>query len=197
MNSTSIPFTKSIQLLDFYLALEAHDWTYVYSSDRNAYLSGQVEAIRLAEIAEACPLAKALYIQFRLYVFEGRAKPAKPLVFNVLTNNRRRDFLERLNSSLDRLYANSEISVRNIANMLAMSERQLFRKTKANLNVTPTEYLKLFRLEKAKSMLDNNKSSTEATYSSGFSSQSYFCKCFKSQFGVSPSEYKKLRQRAH
>ena len=197
MNSKSIPFTKSIQLLDFYLALEAHDWTYIYSSDRNAYLSGQAESIRLAEIAESCPLAKALYIQFRLHIYEGQAKPTKPLVFSGLSGNRRRDFVARLNYSLDRLYSNSEISVSNIANMLAMSERQLFRKTKANLNTTPIEYLKLFRLEKAKSMLEDNKSATEVTYSSGFSSPSYFCKCFKSQFGVSPSEYKKLKQRVH
>lgn len=98
-------------------------------------------------------------------------------------------FLESLNEVLEGIYSNSETKVSDISTFVAMSERQFHRKLKSIVDLTPGEYLRRFRLNKAKAMLMSGKSSNVVTYEIGFSSQSYFSKCFKAQFGLSPSEY--------
>lgn len=57
--------------------------------------------------------------------------------------------------------------------------------------MTPTEYLRRFRLEKAKLLLAEGKTANIASFEVGFASHSYFGRCFKAQFGVSPREFKK------
>ena len=188
---------QSTNLIDYYAALEAHDWTYTYSSDHKSYLRGQNESIRLSEIANSCPLASALYIAYSAYLFSGREKPPVPASPEVESNPRRQQFVLKLNRCLEKLFSDSTISVDVIASNLAMSERQLYRLTKRILEVTPREYLRCFRLEKARKILDKGESACFATFETGFSSQSYFGKCFKAQFGVSPSDYKGSRYRLH
>ena len=69
-----------------------------------------------------------------------------------------------------------------------MSERQLQRKLKALMNYTPREYLRNYRLQEGAKMLRAGASVAEAAYAVGFLSLSYFAKCFKAQFGASPSD---------
>jgi len=99
-------------------------------------------------------------------------------------------FLVQLNLVLEKLYNDSETSITLIAEANHMSLRQLFRKIKSVLDMTPAEYLRRFRLEKARTLLESGESASFAAFEVGFSSHSYFGKCFKAQFGVSPSEYK-------
>jgi AraC-like DNA-binding protein len=69
-----------------------------------------------------------------------------------------------------------------------MSERQLQRKLKALINYTPREYVRNYRLQQAMTILQAGSSVADAAYSVGFLSLSYFAKCFKAQFGVTPSD---------
>ena len=69
-----------------------------------------------------------------------------------------------------------------------MSERQLQRKLRALMNYTPREYLRNYRLQEGAKMLRAGASVADAAYSVGFLSLSYFAKCFKAQFGVTPSD---------
>ena len=98
-------------------------------------------------------------------------------------------FIAELNDTIDSIYQDPKTNVALIATKVAMSERQLFRKLKSVLDMTPTEYLRRYRLEKAKQMLVEGKAIGFTSFEVGFSSQSYFAKCFKAQFGVSPSEF--------
>ncbi|TQV81399.1 hybrid sensor histidine kinase/response regulator transcription factor, partial [Aliikangiella coralliicola] len=98
-------------------------------------------------------------------------------------------FLEKLNEVLENNYTNSEIKVSDISQKISMSERQFHRKLKSIVDLTPREYLRRFRLDKAKVLLIDGKPSNFVTYEVGFSSQSYFGKCFKAQYGLSPSEF--------
>jgi len=98
-------------------------------------------------------------------------------------------FVNLLNEKLEIHYDNTSISVADIARALTMSERQIARKLKSTLDMTPTEYLRRFRLDKAREKLRQGKSATETAYDVGFSSPSYFAKCFKAQYGVSPSGF--------
>ena len=103
------------------------------------------------------------------------------------------EFVTKLNKVLEPLYINSSISVAEIASAAAMSERQFFRKLNSVLDMTPSEYLRRFRLEKSKLLLEQGKSANFTAIEVGFSSQAYFSNCFKAQFGLSPSAYKKQK----
>jgi len=100
-------------------------------------------------------------------------------------------FIEILNQTLEERYTDTSITVNTIARSMAMSERQLFRKLKSVLGITPTEYLRRFRLEKACLLLARGQSAINTAFDAGFSSQSYFGKCFKNEYGFPPSEFKK------
>lgn len=105
------------------------------------------------------------------------------------------NFIEKLNKTLEGSYTDTSITVKTIAKSLAMSERQLFRKLKSILGTTPTEYLRHFRLEKSCILLAQGQSAINTAFDTGFSSQSYFGKCFKSAYGYPPSEFKQHLQK--
>jgi signal transduction histidine kinase/DNA-binding response OmpR family regulator len=105
--------------------------------------------------------------------------------------NQQQNFVDQLNKTLEALYTQTDVSIADFADKMAVSERQLYRKLKSTLDITPLEYIRRFRLEKAKQLLQQGKSVSFVTFEVGFSTQSYFGKCFKAQFGQSPGDYKK------
>lgn len=104
-------------------------------------------------------------------------------------NKQQQLFVTQLNEVLETLHTESSTSPAIIASAVAMSERQFYRKLKSILDMTPAEYLRRFRLEKAKLLLAEGKSVNYTAFEVGFSSQSYFGQCFKAQYGCTPSEY--------
>jgi signal transduction histidine kinase/ligand-binding sensor domain-containing protein/DNA-binding response OmpR family regulator len=100
-------------------------------------------------------------------------------------------FIEKLNEVLEKKYTDTSTTVNTVAKAMAMSERQLFRKLKSILGATPTDYLRRFRLDKACLLLAQGQSAINTTFDTGFSSQSYFSKCFKSEYGCTPSDFQK------
>ena len=77
-----------------------------------------------------------------------------------------------------------------ISERCGMSEKQLYRFLKKNLNVTPSEYIRNVRMQKATMLLSQNYFTvSEVAYMVGFSAPSYFSKCFQEHFGMSPSAY--------
>ena len=105
--------------------------------------------------------------------------------------NKQDAFIEKLNHTLEKQHTDTSTTVNTIAKSIAMSERQLFRKLKSVLGITPTDYLRRFRLEKACLLLAQGQSAINTAFDTGFSSQSYFTKCFKSQYGFTPSDFQK------
>ncbi len=99
-------------------------------------------------------------------------------------------FISKLNDILENIYVDPSTTIATIAFEIAMSERQFFRKVKSSVNMTPSKYLRLYRLEKSKSILKDGYNIQHAAFQVGFSSQSHFSKCFRAQFGCSPKDYK-------
>ncbi|MFT4929389.1 MAG: DNA-binding response OmpR family regulator/two-component sensor histidine kinase [Phenylobacterium sp.] len=98
-------------------------------------------------------------------------------------------FLDKLNDVIHHLYPSQETTIPQIASQAAMSERQLFRKLKGTLGINPTEYLRRFRLEKACGLLNEGMNSSTVALEVGFSTHSYFTRCFSAQYACAPSEY--------
>ncbi|WP_281561734.1 two-component regulator propeller domain-containing protein [Thalassomonas sp. RHCl1] len=100
-------------------------------------------------------------------------------------------FIDRYHKIITENIADSRLKVITIAQALNMTERQLTRKLKVLLNVTPADHLRNYRLDQAMDLLKQGKSVTEITSATGFSSNSNFGRAFKAKFAVSPTHYLK------
>ena len=87
------------------------------------------------------------------------------------------------------IYTDPTLSVASIAAAMNMHEKQLRRKMKSVIDVTPAEYLRTLRLKKAAELLKDGADAGTAGYSVGFSSHPHFSSCFKAYFGITPSMY--------
>lgn len=86
------------------------------------------------------------------------------------------------------------VSIATIAKNFHISRNYLYTLFKKEYGVSPQEYLILFRIEKAKRLLKNNRltlSMKEISATVGFDNPLYFSRLFKNRTGMSPSEYRK------
>lgn len=91
----------------------------------------------------------------------------------------------------------SEFSVNTLAQELGMSRTSVFTKIKGIIGMTPNDFIKLTRLKKAcRMMVEGEYRVTEIGFLVGFSSSSYFAKCFQKQFGMLPTEFLKKAKEA-
>jgi AraC-like DNA-binding protein len=75
---------------------------------------------------------------------------------------------------------------------MGLSRSQLYRKTKALTHYSPNELLRIVRLQKAMELINTLELSvSEIAYRVGFTSPSYFAKCFKDYYDKSPTDYQK------
>lgn len=99
-------------------------------------------------------------------------------------------FLTRVMEVVDRYIDDSSFSVETFLREMGMSRMQLHRKLKALTDYSTTEFIRIQRLKRAAQLLrDSDLSISEVCYSVGFNGLSYFTKCFKEQYGTTPSEY--------
>ncbi len=98
--------------------------------------------------------------------------------------------LERVLQSIDKHLTDESFSVEVLSREVGISERQLQRKLKQTTNKTPNQLITSVRLHRAKELIIMGKSNiSEACYQTGFSSPSYFSKCFKQEFGKTPTAF--------
>ena len=99
-------------------------------------------------------------------------------------------FLEKLLAILEKEHDRSDFGVSELQTSMNLSKAQMHRKLKALTDQAPGEFIRNFRLKRAAQILGKNGNSvTQTAYSVGFNNLSYFAKCFKEVFGVTPSEY--------
>ncbi|MCP4047947.1 MAG: response regulator [Gammaproteobacteria bacterium] len=140
--------------------------------------------LRIANLLE---IREILKNRFSHHFFE---EPGPGQVFNEKENG----FLEKLEHVLDEHHADTEFDLSRMAMSMHMSVRQLQRKLKAVTGHNPTEFLRSYRLGKARELLKTGTQVGLAADIVGFSSVSYFTRCFKAQFAQTPTDY---QQRLH
>ncbi len=98
---------------------------------------------------------------------------------------------------VERNIGNSSFGVEQMADEIHLSRSQMFRKMKALIGITPSEFINHIRLEKAAQLI-RMKSDTlsQIGYSVGYNEQSYFAKKFRKKFGVSPKEFQTIHYQA-
>lgn len=103
-------------------------------------------------------------------------------------NEADKTFVGRLRTAIQDNLGDSDFSVERLGEEIGLSRVQLYRKVKALTGQTPVELLRKARLTKARQLLEKTeKSVSEIAYEVGFTSPSYFNKCFKDEFDINPS----------
>ena len=104
-------------------------------------------------------------------------------------------FVTRLREVIRDNMGDSDFSVERIGEEIGLSRVQLYRKVKALTGQTPVELLRRARLERGRRLIEKTeKSVSEIAYEVGFTSPSYFNKCFKDEFGISPGVMREKTQ---
>ncbi len=107
----------------------------------------------------------------------------------IAVNSADEKFLTNLMQAIEKNMGEEDFGVEELAREVAMSRSQLHRKLIALTNQAPSEVLRNTRLLRAKELLHKKIATpAEVAYKVGFNSHTYFSKCFKEEFGISPSE---------
>ena len=100
------------------------------------------------------------------------------------------EFIDRLHRIIRENIANSDFNIDAIASEMGLSRSAFYKKVKGQTGFAPVDLIKEFRLSHAAELLQTTTLSiTEVAYRSGFKDASYFGKCFRKRYGITPREY--------
>lgn len=99
------------------------------------------------------------------------------------------EFLKKMDEKIDISLSNEKFSIDSLAADMNMSRSNFYRKLKSLSGMSPNDYLKNYRLNRAAQMLMEGYRITEVFEQTGFCSSSYFAKCFKAKYGVLPKDF--------
>ena len=112
----------------------------------------------------------------------------------VCTTTEQADFIRKLLKVIEENLDKEELGSTLIADRMAMSSRQFYRKFKEISNTAPGDLIKSYRMEKAaRLLLDEELSIQDVIMEVGISSRSYFYKEFTRRFGMTPKDYREQR----
>ncbi len=109
---------------------------------------------------------------------------------DVTLNSVDEQFLNKALAIVEGHLGDPDFSVEELECQMAMSKMQLYRKLKALTDQSPSEFIRRLRLKRAASLISQHSGTiSEIAFSVGFNNLSYFAKCFKELYQVTPSEY--------
>lgn len=127
-----------------------------------------------------------------LYKKENFTKSKNDLRLTMLTQSEEK-FLNSLMRYTEDNWKNEKLKVSNFHIELGYSKSQFYRKIIPIFGKSPNEFLKEYRLKKSMDLLiKKDYNISEVSFMSGFSSPSYFTKCFLKRFGINPSEFQNI-----
>lgn len=102
------------------------------------------------------------------------------------------EWLRRAISQVEAHLSDDSYNVEQLASDLCMSRMTFYRKIQSATGQKPTEFIRTIRLLHAAEMLrEGHMNITKVSYATGFSSVSYFSRCFRAMFGVTPTQFGK------
>jgi signal transduction histidine kinase/ligand-binding sensor domain-containing protein/DNA-binding response OmpR family regulator len=165
----------------------------------------KIEGIRMgADIYMTKPFEVDLLEAHIDHLLERKAELAQYFKYELITQPKSNDnkeneddkFLKKVMNTIEANIANPDFSVETLSDEMGMSTTHLYRKLKSLTHLSANEIIKKYRIKKASLLLKNKEGNiSEIMYEVGFSNLSYFSKCFKSEFGISPKEYQQKESR--
>jgi signal transduction histidine kinase/ligand-binding sensor domain-containing protein/DNA-binding response OmpR family regulator len=111
---------------------------------------------------------------------------------SIYTNDKDKEFSEKLNLVLEKNMFNADFSIDDFARQMKIGRTIFYKKVKGVTGYSPNEYIRIIRMKKAAELLLSGELTiSEVSYKVGINDPFYFSKCFKMQFGVAPSVYQK------
>ena len=158
-----------------------------YESGADAYITKPFQAdLLLARISNL--LKSRLQLRHLWSSSEQKEEKAKEPKVEVKENA----FILRFKAVVEEKMSDSDLSVEDIGADMNLSRVQLYRKVKALTGSSPVDLLRKARLSEAHRLLmESDLSVSEIAYKVGFTSPSYFTKCFKDEYGKVPGEVRK------
>jgi AraC-like DNA-binding protein len=103
-------------------------------------------------------------------------------------------FVSSLMDYTESSWSNSDLKLEDFCKSMGCSKSQFYRRMIRLTDMSPNDFIREYRLNEALSLLNkNNGNVSEIAFETGFSSPSYFSKCFQKRFGHMPSDYLALR----
>ena len=100
-----------------------------------------------------------------------------------------RTFIAQLRKAIKKHIPDADYSVEDLGEEMGLSRVQLYRNVKALTGYSVVDLLRKARLAKAKQLLETTeKNISEVAYDVGFTTPSYFTKCFKEEYGMNPGD---------
>ncbi len=164
-----------------------------YENGADAYIP---KPFNLDVLAARCRNLLANRRRIRELYGKGRVESRNDMtaVKNATTAPRRpndveSEFYSRFVEIVQEHLSDPDLQIAWIASEMGLGQSQFTRKIKALTNYTPVELIRSMRLQKAKTMLlSSGKTVGEIAHAVGFTTLAYFSKCYKEEFGVSPTD---------
>lgn len=166
-----------------------------YESGADSYITKPFDSntllSRIANLLKQRESLRQLYLQQNTTPTESRAVATTEKAAAEPKAMRREDvFLTKVRTILDEHLADNHYSVDDLAGEVGLSRVQLYRKVKALTGSSAIDLLRKTRLAKARELLETtDKTISEVAYDTGFSAPSYFTKCFREEYGITPGEF--------
>lgn len=153
---------------------------YAYGAD--AYLTkpfnGNVLKARIKNLITNRKLMKIVF---------GNDAQQEPM--EVVAQSAESQFVEKFRTIIQGNLGNSGLNVETISHEMGISRAQLYRKIKSITGISPNDIIREARMKRADRLLETtDKSVSEIAYEVGFSSPSYFTKCYREFFGRTPNK---------
>lgn len=103
--------------------------------------------------------------------------------------------MEKLMKFLEERIGDENLRIEEMADAVSMGRTVFYGKIKAIVGMSPSDFLRTLRMQRAEDLMVNSKLNfSQIAFSVGFSDPKYFTKCFKKETGMTPSEYRKQKR---
>lgn len=135
-------------------------------------------------------------IRSRRMLYKQFSQKAETDISLLATNNMDKEFLDKITTLIDENISDQEFSIDKLASEMYMGRTTFYNKFKSLTGMSPNDFINSHKLKQAAVLLrqDLPISIAEIADNLGFNSPNYFCRKFKEQFGVAPSQYRQKYQ---
>ena len=107
------------------------------------------------------------------------------------------EMMDKLMKFIEQHISDEDLKIDDMADAVSLSRSVFYGKIKSLVGVSPSDFLRQIRMERAQQLIVKSKYSfSEIAYACGFSDPKYFSKCFKKETGMTPSAYRQQREQS-